>query len=78
MGAVEDARGIAAQLQSLTPGRVTILNMGWSDDGTLLVAVRTPEGRARLAVVPSDCEDLREHPIPIIWSKLSRLSMPGG
>ena len=78
MGAVQEARGIAARLQSLSAGRVTILNMGWSADGSLLLAVSTPEGRSRLAVDPSDCQGLREHPIPVIWSKLSRLSVPRG
>lgn len=78
MGAVEEATRIAAQLQSLTPGLVSILNMGWSDDGNLLVAVSTPEGRVRLTVAPSDCQGIREHPLPVIWSELSRLSVPRG
>ena len=72
MGAVQEAREIAAQLQSLSAGLVTILNMGWSDDGSLLLAVRTPEGRVRLAVAPSDWQGLREHPIPVIWSEIHR------
>ena len=72
MGAVQEAREIAAQLQSLSAGLVTILNMGWSDDGSLLLAVSTPEGRVRLAVAPSDCQGLREHPIPVIWSEIHR------
>lgn len=72
MGAVQEAARIAARLQSLSAGRVTILNMGWSDDGSLLLAVSTPEGRVRLAVAPSDCQGLREHPIPVIWSEIHR------
>lgn len=71
MGAVQEATRIAAQLQSLAPGLVTILNMGWSDDGTLLLAVSTPEGRSRLAVDPSDCQGLREHPIPVTRSAIA-------
>ncbi len=72
MGAVQEAREIAAQLQSLSAGLVTILNMGWSDDGSLLLAVSTPECRVRLAVDASDCQGLREHPIPVIWSEIHR------
>lgn len=78
MGAVQEAARIAARLQSLSAGRVTILNMGWSDDGSLLLAASTTEGRVRLAVDASDCQGLREHPIPVIWSELSRLSVPRG
>ena len=72
MGAVQEAARIAAQLQSLSAGLVTILNMDLSDDGSLLLAVSTPEGRVRLAVDASDCQGLREHPSPVIWSEIHR------